>query len=340
MLRFVLQRSAFMALMLVGLLAITFTISHVAPGDPARLAAGPNATEAMVETIRTEYGLDQPLPLQFARYLAGVATGDLGRSITTTRPVAQDLMRYFPATLELVTFAITFSIVFGVALGTLAAAFQNRWPDHLIRFLSTSGVALPMFWLGILLKYVFGQTLEWLPLGGRMDLLDLPPTTITGFYSIDAFLTGDFSMALGLVAYMIMPALALSFPALASIIRVNRAEMLEVLRQDYIVAARAHGVSAWRIVAIYALRNAMLPTLAMIGLRFGWMLGGTVLVESVFDWPGIGLYAVQATLNSDFQPIMGVTLLLGVSFMLINFAIDIVYGVLDPRVRLAGRGPA
>jgi peptide/nickel transport system permease protein len=340
MLRFVLQRSAFMALMLVGLLAITFTISHVAPGDPARLAAGPNATEAMVETIRTEYGLDQPLPLQFARYLAGVATGDLGRSITTTRPVAQDLMRYFPATLELVTFAITFSIVFGVALGTLAAAFQNRWPDHLIRFLSTSGVALPMFWLGILLKYVFGQTLEWLPLGGRMDLLDLPPTTITGFYSIDAFLTGDFSMALGLVSYMIMPALALSFPALASIIRVNRAEMLEVLRQDYIVAARAHGVSAWRIVAIYALRNAMLPTLAMIGLRFGWMLGGTVLVESVFDWPGIGLYAVQATLNSDFQPIMGVTLLLGVSFMLINFAIDIVYGVLDPRVRLAGRGSA
>jgi peptide/nickel transport system permease protein len=340
MLRFILQRSAFMAVMVVGLLAITFTISHVAPGDPARLAAGPNATEAMVETIRSEYGLDQPLPVQFARYLGGVLSGDLGRSITTTRPVAQDLMRYFPATLELVTFAITFSIVLGVAFGTLAAAFQNRWPDHLIRFLSTSGVALPMFWLGLLLKYVFGQRLEWLPLGGRMDLLDLPPTTITGFYSIDAFLTGDFAMAVGLVSYMIMPALALSFPALASIIRVNRAEMLEVLRQDYIVAARAHGVSAWRIVAIYALRNAMLPTLAMIGLRFGWMLGGTVLVESVFDWPGIGLYAVQATLNSDFQPIMGVTLVLGVSFMLINFAIDIVYGILDPRVRLSGRGHA
>lgn len=340
MLRFILQRSAFMAVMVVGLLAITFTISHVAPGDPARLAAGPNATEAMVQTIRSEYGLDQPLPVQFARYLGGVLSGDLGRSITTTRPVAQDLMRYFPATLELVTFAITFSIVFGVAFGTLAAAFQNRWPDHLIRFLSTSGVALPMFWLGLLLKYVFGQRLEWLPLGGRMDLLDLPPTTITGFFSIDAFLTGDFAMAVGLVSYMIMPALALSFPALASIIRVNRAEMLEVLRQDYIVAARAHGVSAWRIVAIYALRNAMLPTLAMIGLRFGWMLGGTVLVESVFDWPGIGLYAVQATLNSDFQPIMGVTLVLGVSFMLINFAIDIVYGILDPRVRLSGRGHA
>lgn len=340
MLRFILQRSAFMALMLVGLLAITFTISHVAPGDPARLAAGPNATEAMVETIRSEYGLDRPLPLQFARYIAGVVTGDLGRSITTTRPVAQDLLRYFPATLELVTFAITFSIVLGVALGTLAAAFQNRWPDHLIRFLSTSGVALPMFWLGLILKFVFGQRLEWLPLGGRMDLLDLPPTTITGFFSIDAFLTGDFVMAAGLVSYMIMPALALSFPALASIIRVNRAEMLEVLRQDYIVAARAHGVSALRIVAVYALRNAMLPTLAMIGLRFGWMLGGTVLVESVFDWPGIGLYAVQATLNSDFQPIMGVTLVLGISFMLINFVIDIIYGVLDPRVRFSGRGHA
>jgi peptide/nickel transport system permease protein len=340
MLRFILRRTAFMALMLVGLLAITFTISHVAPGDPARLAAGPNATEAMVETIRAEYGLDQPLPIQFAHYIAGVVQGDLGRSITTTRPVAHDLVRYFPATLELVTFSITFSILLGVALGTIAAAFQNRWPDHMIRFFATSGVALPMFWLGLLLKFVFAQRLEWLPLGGRMDLLDLPPDGITGFFTIDAALSGDFAMAAGLVSYMILPALALSFPALASIIRVNRAEMLEVLRQDYIVAARAHGVSAVRIVAVYALRNAMLPTLAMIGLRFGWMLGGTVLVESVFDWPGIGLYAVQATLNSDFQPIMGVTLVLGMSFMLINFAIDIIYGVLDPRVRLAGRGQA
>ena len=155
-------------------------------------------------------------------------------------------------------------------------------------------------------------------------------------YTIDSLLHGDVDTFLSALSYMLLPALALSFPALASIIRVNRAEMLEVLRQDYIVAARAHGVAPWRVIAKYALRNAMLPTLAMIGLRFGWMLGGTVLIESVFDWPGIGLYAVQATMNSDFQPIMGVTLVLGVSFMLINFVIDIIYGLLDPRVRQQG----
>lgn len=336
MLRFIVKRSAFMLLMVAGLLAITFTISHVAPGDPAWLAAGPNATEAMVQTLRAEYGMDKPVVAQFGGYLAGVVQGDLGRSITTTRPVFQDLLRYFPATLELVCFAILLSIVGGVALGTLAAATQNRWPDHLIRLLSTSGVAFPMFSLGLLLKYAFAQHLEWLPLGGRLDMLAFPPDTITGFYTIDSLLHGDVDTFLSALSYMLLPALALSFPALASIIRVNRAEMLEVLRQDYIVAARAHGVAPWRVIAKYALRNAMLPTLAMIGLRFGWMLGGTVLIESVFDWPGIGLYAVQATMNSDFQPIMGVTLVLGVSFMLINFVIDIIYGLLDPRVRQQG----
>ena len=163
----------------------------------------------------------------------------------------------------------------------------------------------------------------------------LPPDTITGFYTIDSLLHGDVDTFLSALSYMLLPALALSFPALASIIRVNRAEMLEVLRQDYIVAARARRGALARDRQ-YALRNAMLPTLAMIGLRFGWMLGGTVLIESVFDWPGIGLYAVQATMNSDFQPIMGVTLVLGVSFMLINFVIDIIYGLLDPRVRQQG----
>lgn len=333
MLHFILKRTVFMALMLAGLLAITFTISHVAPGDPARLAAGPNANESMVETIRQEYGLDKPLPLQFGRYFLGVLSGDLGKSITTTRPVAADLLRYFPATLELVLFSMMLSVGLGIALGTLAATFQNRWIDHVIRFISTSGVALPMFGLAMLLKYIFAQRLEWLPLGGRMDLLDTPPHAITSFYTLDSLLAGDVGLFFTTLSFMIMPALALAAPALASIIRVNRAEMLEVLRQDYIVATRAHGVRPWRIVAIYALRNAMLPTLAMIGLRFGWMLGGTVLVESVFDWPGVGQYAVQATVNSDYQPIMGATLLLGASFMLINFAIDIIYGVLDPRVR-------
>ena len=335
MLRFIVKRSAFMLLMVAGLLAITFTISHVAPGDPAWLAAGPNATEAMVQTLRAEYGMDKPVVAQFGGYLAGVVQGDLGRSITTTRPVFQDLLRYFPATLELVLRHPAFHRRRRGA-GTLAAATQNRWPDHLIRLLSTSGVAFPMFSLGLLLKYAFAQHLEWLPLGGRLDMLAFPPDTITGFTPSTACCTATSTPSCRRCPTCCCRRWRCRFrrwpPSSAS----TAPRCWKCCARTYIVAARAHGVAPWRVIAKYALRNAMLPTLAMIGLRFGWMLGGTVLIESVFDWPGIGLYAVQATMNSDFQPIMGVTLVLGVSFMLINFVIDIIYGLLDPRVRQQG----
>src|SRR5438046_2858207 len=226
--------------MLFGLLCLTFAISHIVPGDPARLAAGPDANETMVRTLRTKYGLDQPLPVQFGRYLRGVLSGDLGESLRSHHAVLDDLVRYFPNTFELVTLSLRLAL---------------------------------------------------------------------------------------------RPLVTLCFPALASIMRVNRAEMIETLTQDYIQSARAQGFSGFRIVTRYALRNAMIPTLTMIGLRYGWMLGGTVLVETVFDWPGIGLYAVNAAVSSDFQPIMGVTLLIGLNFMLANLLVDLAYGWLDPRIR-------
>jgi peptide/nickel transport system permease protein len=215
----------------------------------------------------------------------------------------------------------------------LSAVYRDRWFDHLTRIFSVSGVALPAFWLGLLLQLYFSVHLEWLPVSGRLDLVTPPPEPITHLLLVDSLLRGEFAIFVEALQHIVLPAMVLSFPCLASILRVNRAEMLEVLGSDYITAARANGISRLRIVAVYALRNAMLPTLAMIGLRFGWMLGSTVLVETVFDWPGIGLYAVQSALYSDFKPVIGVALSIGLCFMLINFLIDLAYGWLDPRLR-------
>jgi peptide/nickel transport system permease protein len=319
--------------MLFGLLCLTFAISHVVPGDPARLAAGPDANESMVQTLRAKYGLDRPLGVQFVRYLGGVATGDLGQSLRSRNAVLDDLLRYFPNTFELVSLALLLAVMVGVPLGMLAAAHQNTWVDHVTRVVSVSGVALPAFWLGLMLQLLIALHLGWLPLGGRLALTATPPAPITHLLFVDALLRGEWRTLADAAAHAVLPVVTLCFPALASIMRVNRAEMLETLRQDYIVTARAQGFSGFRIVTRYALRNAMIPTLTMIGLRYGWMLGGTVLVETVFDWPGIGLYAVNAAVSSDFQPIMGVTLLIGLNFMGANLLVDLAYGWLDPRIR-------
>jgi peptide/nickel transport system permease protein len=330
------KRLALLIAMLFGLLLVTFAVSHIAPGDPASLAAGPDATPQMVEQIRQEYGLDRPLPVQLGRYLAGIVQGDLGRSVRTNHAVFDDLVTYFPATLELVIFSILIAIAFGIPLGVLSALGQNSWFDHLARVVSVSGVAIPMFWLGLMLQLLIALDLGWLPLSGRLGLMSTPPQPITHLYLVDSLLQGQWGVFGDAAAHILLPAVALCFPALASIIRINRAEMIEALSQDYIVTARAHGIGRWRTVCLYALKNAMLPTLAIIGLRFGWMLGGTVLVESVFDWPGIGLYATQSAIAQDFQPIMGATLLIGICFMLVNVLIDLAYVWLDPRIREAG----
>ncbi|WP_426959760.1 ABC transporter permease [Muricoccus radiodurans] len=336
MLLYLLRRVALTGLMLFGLVCITFTVSNIAPSDPAALAAGPDATPDMVETIRREYGLDRPLPEQFLRYVTDLAQGNLGRSLTTTRPVADDLARYFPATLELVLLSITFGILVGVPAGMLSAVMRDRAPDQAMRFVAVSLVALPAFWFGILLQLAFAVWLGWLPTSGRLDVATPPPDPVTGMYLVDSLVAGDLAVFGAALLHAVLPALVLSFPCLASILRVNRAEMIEVLSADYVTAARAHGVSPWRVVCVHALRNAMLPTLAIIGLRYGWMLGSTVLVETVFDWPGIGLYAVSSAIAGDFKPVMGVTLLIGLNFMIVNLIVDLLYGVLDPRLRGAG----
>jgi len=335
MLRYALRRIALLGLMLFGLVCITFTISNIAPADPAALAAGPDADRATVESVRHEYGLDKPLAQQFATYVTGLAQGRLGRSIVTGRPVFDDLCRYFPATFELVLLSMLLAVGLGVPLGMLSAVYKDGWIDHSVRVFAVSGIALPTFWCGLILQLVVAVQLGWLPTGGRLSLLTSPPAPITHLFLVDALLRGEWSTFGEALRYSLLPAVVLSLPCLASVLRVNRAEMVDILESDYVTAARAHGISSFRIVTRYALKNAMLPTLAIIGLRYGWMLGGTVIVETVFDWPGIGLYAVSSAIASDFEPIMGVTLLIGVNFMLVNLAVDLAYGWLDPRLRAA-----
>lgn len=335
MLVYLLRRIALAGLMLFGLVCLTFAIANVAPSDPAALAAGPDAGRAQIEQVRRDYGLDKPLPEQFLRYVGDLARGEFGRSVATGRSVGRDLARYFPATLELCLVAMAIGLIAGISLGMLSALFKDRWLDHATRIFAVSGIALPPFWFGLLLQLGFAAWLGWLPTSGRIGVSTDPGDPITGLLLVDSLLRGNGPLFVQCLSYVLLPALVLSLPCLASILRVNRSEMVEALRADYITAARAHGVSPWRLVTVHALKNAMLPTLAIIGLRWGWMMSSTVLVETVFDWPGIGLYAVSSAIAGDFKPVMGVTLIIGLNFMLVNLIVDLLYGVLDPRLRHA-----
>jgi peptide/nickel transport system permease protein len=321
--------------MLFGLVCITFAVSNIAPSDPASLAAGPDASQDAIATVRREYGLDRPLPEQFAIYVGNLLRGDLGRSIASSRAVTAELARYFPATLELVTLSMALGVLLGVPLGMLAAVKRNGFVDHATRIFAISGVAMPAFWFGIILQLLFGVYLGLLPTSGRLPVIMPQPPAVTHFLILDAAIAGQWTVMGEALRHAILPALVLALPCLASIVRVHRSEMIEALSADYVTAARAHGIAERRVVSVLAFRNALIPTLALIGLRYGWMLGGTVLVETVFDWPGIGLYAVQSAIASDFKPVMGVTLLIGLNFMLVNLLVDIAYGAIDPRLRSA-----
>jgi peptide/nickel transport system permease protein len=330
---YILKRLLSIAITLIGLSVIVFVVSRIAPGDPAKLAAGPDATEEMVQVIRKEFSLDKPLAAQYINYMKGLIRGDFGRSIRTRHLVWEDIKLFLPATFELVFVSIAFAIFFGVLFGVFSAVYRDTWIDHSARFFSVTGVAIPMFWMGIMLQLLLAAKFHLLPLGGRLDTMVIPPTSITRFFLLDSLVTGNWLVFKNALAHIILPAFVLSFPALASITRINRAEMLEVLHKDFVLNEKAQGISERLIIGKYVLKNALIPTLTMIGLRYGWMLGGTILVETVFDWPGIGNYAVGAAVYSDFQPVMAVTIILGLNFMLANLVVDLGYGFLDPRVR-------
>ena len=328
-----LRRLVFIIPLLIGLSLLTFTVSRVLPGDPVGLAAGPQATPEIREALRRQFGLDQPLPVQYINYMLNVVQGDWGQSLYSRRAVLSDIATYFPATFELTFVAVVIATVLGVPAGIVSAIYRNRLPDQVTRVLALFFVSFPAFWLAMIFQLILGLQLGWFPIGRRFNAVLVPPPTITGMYTIDSLLNLDFASFGIALSHLITPALVLSFGSLASITRITRASMLEALDKDYVRMELAIGIPYRVIVTKYVLRNALIATVTIISLEFGWLMAGAVLVETIFDWPGMGLYAVESSLRLDFQPIMGITLVYGVVFSLINILTDITYGALDPRIR-------
>jgi peptide/nickel transport system permease protein len=297
------------------------------------MMAGQKASKEIVDTIRKELGLDQPLPTQYLRYMSGLVHGDLGTSIRNQRPVREDLADFFPATLELTLASMVICLCLGIPLGILAAVFRDRIADHLTRVFSVIGVSTPVFWLGLMLLLVFYRNLGWLPGSGRLDIFNTPPVHITGLYLIDSLLQGDWVVFKDSLAHILMPAFCLSYVYLAVITRIVRSSMIEVLGQDYITTARANGISPMKIVFKHAFKNGMLPTVTITGLSIGELLGGAILTETIFAWPGMGKYVVDSINYLDFPAIMGFTLVISLAYMLINLGVDVIYAFLNPQIR-------
>jgi peptide/nickel transport system permease protein len=334
---FVARRLAAMVFLAIGITLIAFIVTHLVPGDPAAANLGQNAMSdpTIVAAWRAKNGLDLPLPQQYLHYLGGLVHGDLGVSQRTQQPVSTELREYVPATIELACAAIFLSVVIGVPLGIIAAMKRNSWADQVLRVLSLSGVSVPTFWLALLAYYVLFFKLGWLPGGGRLKPGIPAPTQRTGFFTIDSLLDGNPAKFWDAVDHLILPALVLAAFTIGMLTRFTRASILEVLNNDYVRTARAKGMPERTVIMRHVLRPAMVPILTVFGVAFGSLLSGTVLVEKIFSWPGVGQYAYDAALNLDLPAIMGVTLVVAVIYILINFLVDILYGVVDPRIRVA-----
>ena len=319
---------------LCGLLLATFLIARVVPIDPALAILGDRASPTSYAAVRRELGLDRPLYIQFGRYLATVARGDFGRSALTKNPVAQDIGRFFPATIELATAATLVGVLFGAPAGVFAAARRGRLADHAVRILSLFGYSVPVFWLGMMALVLFYADLGWTAGPGRIDTVfeDFVPR-VTGFILVDAALAGDGDALRSALAHLILPALVLGYFSFAYISRMTRSFVLQELGQEYIVTARAKGLSERRVLWVHAFRNVRLPLVTVIALAYAGLLEGSVLTETVFSWPGIGQYITNSLLSIDMNAVLGGTLVIGAMFIAVNLAADLLYRLLDPRAR-------
>jgi len=333
MAHFLARRLLLQVLVFAGVLIITFLISHAVPGDPALLRAGPKASAETLATIRHDMGLDRPLAVQLWRYVRDLLRGDLGISIRTQRPVIQDIADHFPATFELTTASLLVVIAVGIPLGVVSAVQKDRFPDHLSRIMAISGVSLPVFWLGLMLIYVFFVRLGWLPGTGRLDMGVEPPAAVTGLYVIDALAARNWEALDSTLRHLFLPVFLLSYVSLAPVVRMVRSSMLEILGQDYIRTARAKGLAERLIVYRHALRNALIPTLTIIGLSYGTLLQGAVVTETIFAWPGMAYYAVGSMTYLDYPAVVGITLVSALIYSSVNLIVDLLYGVVDPRIR-------
>ncbi len=314
---------------LVGLLAIVFVLSRVVPIDPAQLAAGDNASPEQIAAVRQQLGFDKPLPVQFGRYLADVAQGRLGTSLFTQQPISGDLAERLPATLELTLAAIILAAVTGIPLGVLCGLRRNSWIDHGLRLVTVSGLAVASFWLAMQLQFLFSMDLGWLPLSGRLD--GFPPPAVTGLLTVDALLSGDMEALGDALRHLALPALTLALPAAATVVRFTRNGVIGVIDSPSAAYQAAMGFPRRVVVWKYVLRMAITATVTQLGLIFGILLAGAVVVETVFDWPGIGAYAVRSILQSDYNAIMGFTLWTGAIFVLVNLLVDVLHAWIDPR---------
>jgi ABC-type dipeptide/oligopeptide/nickel transport system permease component len=322
---------------LFGVVVITFLLMRALPGDPAAFFAGPAATPQAVEEVRHRLGLDRSLATQLGLYLRDLARGDLGTSITTGQPVRRELWNRLPASLELTLAGLFLAASIGIPLGVLAATRPGSLFDHASRFVSTAGVSLPTFFTGLVLIYVFYFKLGWAPAPmGRLDSFTEAPRAVTGFLLIDSLLGRNLSVFWLSLKQLALPAVTLALFAMAPLARMTRAAMLAVLSSDYIRTARAAGLGRFQVLVVYGFRNALLPVLTTVGMVFSFLLGANVLVEKVFAWPGLGSFALEALIASDYAPVQGFVLLMGTLYVLLNLVIDALYGLVDPRARVAG----
>ncbi len=336
-LEFILRRLITSIFVLLGVSVITFFIARVVPNDAAAMYIGPKARQEDIDRVTKQLGLDKPLPVQYVIYMQELSRGDLGISIATKRPVLQELTGRLPATLELLLFGMFLAAAIGVPLGVLSAQSQGKLPDVAVRTLSIIGVSMPAFFLGLILQIIFFRNLDLLPLAGRVDAdlrFTAPLTKITDFILLDSFLTSNWVTLKDAFLHLILPAVTLSAYPTGLIARMTRAAMLETLEQDYIRTAKAYGIKQHIIIYLYALKNAISPTLTVLGLTFAFALTGTFFVEIIFNWPGLGLFTVRSLLSLDYPAIMGMTLFGATGYVLINLIVDILQAWVDPRISL------
>lgn len=320
---------------LFGVIVVTFILTRALPGDPAAYFAGPAGSQEAIEEVRAKLGLDRSLPEQFVLYLRDLARGDWGNSLTTGQPVLTELAERLPASLELTLVGLVLAVIIAIPLGVLAATRPGSWIDHLCRGITTAGVSLPTFFTGLVLAYVFYFLLGWAPSPlGRLDPYTTAPDFVTGFYLIDSLLAGDGETFVAAASQLALPAITLALFVLAPLARMTRASMLGVLSADFIRTARASGLHPFKVLFTYAFRNALLPVLTTLGMVFSFLLGSNVLVEKVFAWPGIGSFAIEALVASDYAPVQGFVLAMALLYVLLNLLIDVAYGLVDPRARL------
>jgi peptide/nickel transport system permease protein len=327
------RRLVFTVFVLWGVTLVTFFLSRVVPGNPARLMAGPQASPSAIAHIGRLYGLNDPLYVQYGRYMRDLFEGNLGFSFVTRRAVRTDIATFLPATLELAGYALLLGFVLALVTGTVAAYRRGKAADAAGRLSAIAGLSIPVFWLALLLQLLFSTQLGWLPLGGRLSPGMAAPPHITGLLTVDSLLTGNFAIFVNAVEHLVLPVIVLAAGVYGLMVRVMRTSVIDALGEEYVRTAEAKGLSRWRVLRRHVLRNALLPAVTVLGLEFGLLAAGVFVVESVFQWPGIGNYAFQAIQANDYNATLGATLVIAVIYVVINLIVDIIYLYLDPRIR-------